>query len=116
MAIDIMLKINQTSNLDRKKETLELSVLTAMKAFKQSNLLQNPKGELPPTKLDNILDHVVGECYLRDENFSLHLNLTFMLMIYTKNSGSEAQKFSCLKSVARFLAEIEKSITSEDKD
>ena len=54
----------------------------------QSSVLEQSKqDQLPEETLDGIIRHVVGECYLRDHSFSLHLNLTFMLMIHTNRAA-----------------------------
>ena len=58
--------------------------MTAIRAYKQSNVLLQPSKELSPATLNRILAHIVGECYLRDETFSLHLNLSFVVMILAK--------------------------------
>ena len=41
-AIDTLLTLNKTNNLDKKAGIIERSVLIAIRAYKQSNLLSNP--------------------------------------------------------------------------
>ena len=87
-AIDTLLTLNKTNDLDKKAGIIERSVLIAIRAYKQSNLLSNPSKQVSPEALNRILEHVVSECYLRDETFTLHLNLAFVLMILMKRAAS----------------------------
>lgn len=41
-AIDTLLTLNKTNDLDKKAGIIERSVLIAIRAYKQSNLLSNP--------------------------------------------------------------------------
>jgi len=85
---------------------VERSIFTAMRAYKQSTLLSQPKKIVSPEALNRILEHVVGQCYIRDPHFSLHLNLTFMVMILTRRSASP----SGIQSVSKYLGTICKAI------
>lgn len=84
IAINIMLTINETIHIEEKAAIVERSILTAMRAYKQSNMVEKPRQNVSSEALNRIIKHVVGECYLRDPDFTLHLNLTFMVMILTR--------------------------------
>ena len=57
----------------------------AIRAYKQSKLLTEPAKNVNQEVLNSILDHVIGECYMRDSSFSLHLNIAFVIMILANN-------------------------------
>ena len=54
--------------------------------------------------LDRILEHVVGQCYLRDPNISLYLNLTFMLMVLTRRSNGSTN--SGLNQICKYFGTL----------
>lgn len=105
-AIDTLLTLNQTNDLDKKASIIERSVLIAIRAYKQSNLLSNPSKQVSPEALNRILEHVVSECYLRDETFTLHLNLAFVIMILMKRAESP----NSVQSVAKYIGNLCKTM------
>ena len=61
-----------------------------MRAHKQSTILSQSKKNLSPETLNQILEHVIAHCYLRDPHFSLHLNMTFIIMTLFRRSDSSS--------------------------
>mmetsp|Transcript_29597 Transcript_29597/g.39359 ORF Transcript_29597/g.39359 Transcript_29597/m.39359 type:complete len:135 (-) Transcript_29597:119-523(-) len=82
-AIQIMLTITETSCLERMAAAIERSILTAIRAYNQSNMLSAAAKKMSAEALNRILEHVVGACYVRNPNFSLHLTLVFLVVIFT---------------------------------
>ena len=60
----------------------------AVRAYERSNLLsRQQKTSMSSDTLNRILNYVIGECYKSDDSFSLHLNLTFIIMILNKSQA-----------------------------
>ena len=59
--------------------------------------------------LNRILNHLIGECYRRDEKFTLHLNLAFIIMILNKSQAGP----SSIQSVSKYLGNLCKTIDEE---
>ena len=105
-AINTLLTLNNTNDLDKKASIIERSVLIAIRAYKQSNLLSNPSKQVSYEALNRILEHVVSECYLRDQTFTLHLNLAFVIMILMKRAAS----IDSVQSVAKYIGNLCKTM------
>lgn len=105
-AVETLLTLNDTNHVERKAQIVERSVLTAIRAYKQSNLITQPKNVSPET-LNKILELVVSECYRRDESFSLHLNLVFAVIILGKSCSSST---AGIQSMAKYLSGVTKAI------
>jgi len=102
-----MLSIAETNCLEQMAATIERSILTAIRAYNQSNMLAQ-KCAVNAEALNRIFEHVVGACYLRNPKFSLHLNLVFIVVILTKESQSCSSQ---IKSVSKYLGQLLKKIT-----
>lgn len=55
-----------------------------------------------------ILEYVVGECYLREKTFSLHLNLVFIVIMLSHNG----QNLVGVCTAAKFLSDFIKKLPS----
>ena len=108
-SIQTMLSLNKTNHLEQKWIIISRSILDAIRSYKQSNLLGQPGNSrgISQGALTSILEHVISACYLRDSEFSLHLNLVFLMMILQKH----VVQISGLQSVCRYLGNLSKTIS-----
>lgn len=110
MAIQTLLSINQTNHMQQKAEIIEKSVLMAVRAYERSNLLsRQQKTSMSSDTLNRILNYVIGECYKSDDSFSLHLNLTFIIMILNKSQAGPPS----IQSVSQYLGNLCQTINDK---
>ena len=83
-AIQIMLSITETSCLEHMAAAIERSILTAIRAYNQSNMLAQSK-KISAEALNRILEHVIGACYVAHPGFCLHMTMVFLLVLLSKS-------------------------------
>ena len=83
-AVQIMLTITETSCLEHMAAAIERSILTAIRAYNQSNMLTQSK-KMSAEALNRILEHVIGACYVANQGFCLHMTIVFLLVLLSKS-------------------------------
>ena len=86
-AIETLIQVNYTDDVELKALTVERSIKIAVESYEASNLFQ-PVSEEPsnisPDNLTKLIKYLLHECYKREPDFTLYMDLVYVCMILQK--------------------------------